>query len=236
MRGIRPIFLITVTLTSALACVFTGEVAASPQKCVIELRVDVFGTSPGSNWALQGALNAGQPATLRAVARGCGIAQIRGRWINGASTAIPPRPCGGSTTCVLRVRSGRQSAAAFQAFATSTGGATARSNIVRVAWSGNCTAVGTWKQQTDGIGGTTWTIERGGAAQEIGIGNATGVATFSGHVLRITFVGADQVTTGVYTWTLGSNCRTGSGTLTLTGPASRAGEGHASTVERARGG
>jgi len=233
MLRLRPIFLVTLALASTLACVFAGGVAASPQKCVIQLRVNVFGTSPGSNWALQGALNAGQQATLRAVARGCGIAQIRGRWISGASSAIPARQCGGSSTCVLHVRSGRQSAAAFQAFAT---GASARSNVVRVAWAGSCTAVGTWDQKTDNIGRTTWAIKAGGAAQESGIGNATGTATFSSHVLRITFVADDQVTTGVYAWTLSPNCSTGSGTLTFTGPASRVGESHPSIVKRTGGG
>ena len=236
MARLRPIFLVTLALASAMACVGAGRVAASPQKCVIQLRVNVFGTSPGRNWALQGALNAGQQATLRAVARGCGISQIRGRWISGASSAIPAKQCGGSSTCILHVRSGRQSASAFQAFATSNGGATARSNIVRVAWAVGCTAVGTWDQMTDNIGGTTWTIKPGGAAQETGIGNATGTATLSSHVLRITFIADDQVTTGVYAWTLSPNCSTGSGTLTFTGPASRVGESHPSTVKRAGGG
>jgi hypothetical protein len=235
MQRIRRISLLALALASALACVLANGAAASPQKCVIELRVNVFGSSPGANWALQGALNAGQQATVRAKATGCKIDHIRGRWISGAGSAIPTTQCGGRPTCVLRVRSGRQSAAAFQAYATPSN-SPPRSNIVRIAWAGSCTAVGTWAHQTEGIGGTTWAIEAGGAAKETGIGNATGTATFTGHVLRITFVASDKVTTGVYAWTLAPNCRTGSGTLTFTGPPTRVGETHVSKVERAGAG
>jgi hypothetical protein len=237
MHRLRAISVVTLSLAAVSACLLAGGAAAAPQKCEIKLRVNVFGTSPGKNWALQGALNAGQLATLRAVARGCGIDRIRGRWISGGGgTAIPPKDCGGLSACLLRVRSGRQSAAAFQAFATSSGGSVVRSNIVRVGWAGSCTAIGRWDHQTEDIGGTSWRIEQGGAATETGIGNATGTATFSGHVLRITFVASDQVTTGVYEWTLSPNCQTGSGSLTLTGPASRVGERHVSKVVRAGSG
>ena len=232
MQRIHQIFLVTLVFAAVVACLGDGA-AASSQKCVIQLRVNVFGTtSPSSNWALQGALNAGQLATVRAVARGCKIDRIKGRWISGPSGALPTRQCGGGTTCILRVRSGRQSAAAFQAFATSTGGAPAKSNVVRVAWAGTCTALGTWDHDTEGIGSTRWEIQSGGAAKETGIGNATGTATFTGHVLRITFVASDQVTTGVYSWTLSANCLTGQGTLEFTGPPSRVGESHVSKVRR----
>ena len=129
----------------------------------------------------------------------------------------------GSTTCVWRVRSNRQRAAAFQAFATSTGTG-ARSNVVRVAWAGGCTAIESWANDTECILFTVWTIREGGVAQESGGGNATGVATFAGHVLRITFVAADQVTTGVDEWTLGPELQVG------------VGETHASKVGRPGGG
>ena len=235
MRRIRRTSLVVLALASALAGLHAGGAAAAPETCVIQLRVNVFGTtSPESHWALGGGLNAGQLATVRAVARGCRIDHIRGRWISGGSGAIPTRQCGGTATCTLRVRSGRQSAAAFQAFATPSGGA--RSNVVRVGWAGTCTAVGTRRHQTDDIGSTTWEIQRGGAAQETGIGNATGTATLTGHVLRITFVASDQVTTGSYSWTLNANCQKGSGTLEFTGPPSRVGERHPSTVVRAGAG
>jgi hypothetical protein len=232
MRRIRRISLLTLVLASAIATVLAGGAAASPQKCVIQLRVNVFGTSPGANWALQGGLNAGQLATLRAVARGCTIDHIRGRWISGRTGALTPKQCGGGITCVWKVPANRQSAAAFQAFATSSGSA-ARSNVVRVAWAGSCTRIGTWVNDIPGLGlTTTWTIETGGVAREAGGGAATGIATLTGHVLRITWTGADQVTTGVYEWTLGPNCQKGSGTLRITAPASRVGESHRTTVDR----
>jgi hypothetical protein len=237
MRGVRRVGIVTLGLALALAGALAGGTAASPKRCVVQLSVNVFGTSPGSNWEAQGALNAGQQATLRAVARGCpsGVEHISGRWVSGASGAIPVTQCSNATTCFLRVRSGIQSAADFQAFARS-GSSFVRSNIVRVAWAGSCTAVGTWVQTTDGIGPTTWTVVRGGQAHETGVGNATGKASLSGHVLKITFVASDKVTTGVYTWTLKPNCRSGTGTLRFTGPATRAGETHASTVRKTGGG
>lgn len=233
MHRIRRISLFTLALASVVACVHVSGAAASPQKCVIQLRVNVFGaTSPESNWALQGALNAGQLATVRAVARGCRVHHIRGRWISGASGTIGPRQCGGVTTCTWYRRTNGQRAAAFQAFATSSGTGP-RSNVVRVAWAGGCTRVGTWKNDIPALGLTTsWTIDDGGAARETGGGAATGNAVLAGRVLRIVWVAADQVTTGVYEWTLGANCQTGSGTLTFTGPASRVGVSHPTTVER----
>lgn len=100
---------------------------------------------------------------------------------------------------------------------------------------GSCTAVGTWVHVTPDIGSTTWTIGPGGQAQETGIGNATGTAALSGQVLTITFVASDTVTTGVYSWTLGPDCRSGTGTLMFTGPPPRAGMTHASTVTKTGG-
>ena len=233
MLRIRQIFLLALALSATGAFLLPSSAAASSQKCVIKLRVNVFGTtSPESNWAIQGALNAGQLATVRAIARGCRIDHIRGRWISGGSGAIAPRQCGGATTCTWRVRSNRQRAAAFQAFATSSGTG-ARSNVGRVAWAGSCTRVGTWKNVIPGLGLTTsWTIDDAGVAREAGGGAATGTATLTGGVLRIVWVGADQVTAGVYEWTLGANCQRGSGTLRFTAPASRVNESHTTTVEK----
>ena len=204
MHRIRRIFLVTLALAAVSASLIAGGAAASPQKCVIKLHVNVFGVkSPESNWALQGGLNAGSYATLRAVASGCRVGHIRGRWISGTTAAITPHQCGGGPApCVWRVRSNRQRAAAFQAFPTSAGSAKG-SNVVRVAWAGGCVVRGDWVNRPEGIGvpQTTWTIMAGGAAQESGGGNATGVATFTGHVLRIVWVASDQVTAGVYEWT-----------------------------------
>ena len=233
MDRIRRISLVAFALAAASASLLTGGAAASSQKCVIQLRVNVYGTtSPESNWAIQGALNAGQLVTVRAVARGCRINHIRARWISGSTAAIAPRQCGGATTCIWRVRSNRQRAAAFQAFAESSGTG-ARSNVGRVAWAGRCTRVGTWSNDIPGLGLTTsWTIDDAGVAREAGGGAATGTATLTGGVLRIVWVGADQVTAGVYEWTLGANCQRGSGTLRFTAPASRVNESHTTTVDK----
>lgn len=240
MRNACWIGLLTLALASAFGGALAEAAAASSrqQQCAVELRVNVFGpSSPESNWALRGGLNAGKLATLRARARGCngGVAEIRGRWVSGGAGAIPTTQCG-SAICFVRARSGRQSAADFQALARAPGGATVRSNIVRVAWAGSSTAAGTWEQTTPGIGLTTfWTIMPGGRAQEAGGGSAAGMATRAGRVLRITFVAADGVTRGVYEWNLTPGGGSGTGTLRFTGPASRVGETHTSTVRR-RGG
>ena len=98
-----------------------------------------------------------------------------------------------------------------------------------------CAAAGTWVHQTTDIGSTTWTVTSGGIAQESGIGNATGQASLSGRSLTITFVASDRVTTGVYTWNLAEGCRSGSGSLQFTGPPTRAGATHTSTVTRISG-
>ncbi|MGD9570732.1 MAG: hypothetical protein AB7V62_02450 [Thermoleophilia bacterium] len=98
-----------------------------------------------------------------------------------------------------------------------------------------CTAVGTWVHVTADIGSTTWTVDAGGQATETGIGFATGTATLSGQELTITFVANDRVTTGAYRWTLAQDCASGTGSLTMTGPPSRNGETHVSTVTRTGG-
>ena len=234
MQSIRRLSLAALALASVTACLLAGGAAASPQKCVIQLRVNVFATSPGGNWALDGALNAGSFAHLRAVAHGCTVDHIRGRWFSGPTSAITPKDCGGVPTCVWKVRGNRQGGAAFQAFATPSG-SPPKSNVVRVAWAGSCTRIGSWGNDTPGIGTTTWTVEAGGAAQEQGGGAATGMATLNGHVLRIVWVASDQVTTGVYEWTLGPTCKTGQGTLRFTGPPSRVGESHVSKVTKGSG-
>lgn len=230
MRGHRGLGLL-VALVGALAAagVFAGG-APAQGGCAVQLRVNVFGSSPpGPSWAKHGGLNAGAQATLRAVARGCGVDHISRRWVTGGPGGISKRPCSGATTCIWNQSAPRQSAADYQAFATSGG---VRSNIVRVAWAGACTAVGTWTHRTAIIGSTTWTVMRGGHAQETGIGSASGMATLAGHTLTIVFVASDGVTKGVYTWTLRPNCASGQGTLRFTGPPSRAGETHASTVTK----
>ena len=105
---------------------------------------------------------------------------------------------------------------------------------MRVAWAGECTRVGTWRNVIAGSLNltTTWTIEAGGVAREAGGGAATGMATLTGRVLRIAWTGADQVTTGVYEWTLGANCQSGQGTLRFTAPADRAGQSEPTTVTK----
>jgi hypothetical protein len=242
MRWVRRIGFTVLVFACAGACVYVLGAAAAPQRCSIQLRVNIWGSGPSpgpsTKWALQGGLNAGMQATLRAVARGCdqGIDRIVGRWLSsGPPTFITPTQCSGANTCFLRIVVRTQRAIDFQAIG-GNGGATARSNIVRVAWAGGCTAIGAWEHQTDGIGSTRWTIAAGGQATEAGLGNATGAAVLTGHVLRIDFVASDQVTTGVYSWTLTPNCRSGTGTLRFTGPPARAGQTHKSTVKKLPGG
>jgi hypothetical protein len=171
---------------------------------------------------------------VRARARGgCTVDHIRGRWTDGPTSAITPKQCGGVPTCVWKVRGNRQGAAAFQAFSTPSG-SPPKSNVVRVAWAGSCTRIGTWRNDIAGTLKltTTWTIEAGGAAHEAGGGSVSGTATLTGHVLKIVWASPDQVTTGTYEWTLGPNCRSGQGTLTITAPADRAGESHPTKVTK----
>ena len=233
MHRIRRVSLLALALAVTSACLITGGAAAAPQACVIKLRVNVFATSPGGNWALQGALNAGSLAHLRAVATGgCTVHHIRGRWTDGPTSVIAPKVCpGGPAPCVWKVRGNRQGAAAFTAFSGPTNAST-KSNTVRVAWAGSCTRIGSWVNDTPGVATTTWDVVAGGAAQESGGGAAHGTATLDGHVLRIVWVASDQVTTGSYEWTLGPNCKTGQGTLRFTGPPDRAGTSFKSFVKK----
>ncbi len=128
------IVLAAVAVVLGAAGVFAGQ-APARAACTVQLRVDVYGG--GSSWALQGGLNAGKSATLRAIERGCaGLDHISGRWVSGGSGTIPRQGCGGKV-CFLHVRSNAMSAADFQAFARTPAGGTAHSNIVRVAWAGN---------------------------------------------------------------------------------------------------
>ena len=99
-----------------------------------------------------------------------------------------------------------------------------------------CTQVGSWVDTTSQIGSTSWTITASGVATQSGIGNAKGSASLAGHDLTITWIASDTVTTGVIIWTLAADCRSGNGTLTFTGPPSRVGENHTSTVVRTGGG
>lgn len=125
--------------------ILTSGASARPTRCTIQLRVNVFGaSSPQSHWALQGGLNAGKLATLRAVSHGCNLHHITGRWVSGGEGAFPGsrRACAG-TVCVWYVRAPFMSAADFQAFGPAAGGVAPRSNIVRVAWAGSA-VVGRW--------------------------------------------------------------------------------------------
>ncbi len=99
----------------------------------------------------------------------------------------------------------------------------------------SCTATGNWVHQTEGIGSTSWAIGSDNIANEAGMGSATGQSTLAGQTLTITFVASDKVTTGTYTWNLTPDCRSGTGTLRFTGPPSRSGETHNSSVSKAAG-
>jgi hypothetical protein len=90
-----------------------------------------------------------------------------------------------------------------------------------------CTLAGTWSQTTENVGTTTWTTGKDGKAQEAGLGNATGKATFNRSVLTITWT-TTNAWAGIYRWTLDAKC-SGTGTLSFTkGP--RSGEVLKSTV------
>src|SRR5947209_20124275 len=87
-----------------------GLASAAPVRsaCTVQLRVNVFGTSPPAPaWSTQGGLNAGKTATLRATERGCrGLDHLIGRWISGQAGQPDwgTHPCGG-TVCEWQVRS-----------------------------------------------------------------------------------------------------------------------------------
>lgn len=93
-----------------------------------------------------------------------------------------------------------------------------------------CQLAGTWSQTTQVVGASTWTITADGRAQETGLGYASGTASLSGGVLKITWQTTNGYA-GVYKWTLNAQCA-GTGTLTWTRkPASETrGTTFASTV------
>jgi hypothetical protein len=173
-------FVALTTTFAATGVVVDGASSATSPACRLQLQVNVFGpSSPQSNWALQGGLAAGQLATLRATSTGCTLDHITGRWVSGGTGIIPgtPRACGG-TICILRVRSQKSAAADFQAFAQTPGGFM-RSNIVRVAWTG------------EGLEGTYTTNFRGtvttGEAHIALTGNTVMVTNERGQVAEGTY-------------------------------------------------
>ncbi len=182
MHRIRRISLLALALAITSACLITGGAAAAPQKCVVELRVNVFATSPGGNWALQGALNAGRWRTCE----------------RGRAAAVPSITSAAAGPTVPPVRSPRSSAGAFppaSGRSAETGRVPPRSRRSRrlrarlpsptsCASRGPaaCTRIGTWRNDIAGTLKltTTWTIEAGGAAQEAGGGAVSGTATLDG--------------------------------------------------------
>jgi hypothetical protein len=92
-----------------------------------------------------------------------------------------------------------------------------------------CTMVGTWVQETEGgIPTTSWTITADGKAREVGGGNATGTATFTGRKLHIEWTTRDGYA-GYYEWNLDEDCTSGKGNLVFT----KTGVGtHKSNVKR----
>ena len=121
----RVSVLVAVMIGLLGAWILTSAASARPTRCTIQLRVNVFGaSSPQSHWALQGGLNTGKLATLRAVSHGCNLHHITGRWVSGGEGAFPGsrRPCAG-TVCIWYVRSPFMSAADFQAFGPAAGAA-----------------------------------------------------------------------------------------------------------------
>jgi hypothetical protein len=91
----------------------------------------------------------------------------------------------------------------------------------------SCSLAGSWSQSTPGIGSSTWDVKADGTATEDRLGMATGKATLSGSVLRITWETGSWE--GVYEWKLKPNCESESGSVTFTaGP--RAGQKRASKL------
>lgn len=132
-----------------IGCWLVTGTASSAHRtaCTITLRVNVFGPStPQSSWALQGGLNTGKPAFLRARSRGCNLASITGRGVSPSSYRHHFM-CGGHS-CQVHVTRNTQQAIDFEAFGPGRPGARAHSNIVRVAWAGGHinTWSGTWNR------------------------------------------------------------------------------------------
>lgn len=140
-RGVR--LLLALVIGVAAAGVYTGSSAAQGG-CIVQLRVNVFGSSPpGPSWALQGGLNTGKTAILRAVERGCAtLDHITGAWISGRTGPYGTHGCAGRI-CFWNVSSTLMSAAVFQAYARTAAGGMQHSNQVRVGWGGSGVA-GDW--------------------------------------------------------------------------------------------
>src|ERR1700730_3726762 len=124
MRG-HPGLGLFVALVGALgaAGVLAGG-APAQGACVVQLRVNVFGSAPpGPRWALQGGLNAGKTATLRATESGCplGLDHMFGSWESGGVGPLGVHPCAGPV-CSWPVVGLTMSAAHFQAYARTASG------------------------------------------------------------------------------------------------------------------
>jgi|GEM_PF-5696717 len=83
----------------------------------------------------------------------------------------------------------------------------------------NCALAGSWTQQSESTGTSTWIITADGQATESGLGRARGTATLSGRKLRIDFRTDDGNYSGYYEWNLDSSCNSGSGYLIFTSGA-----------------
>lgn len=77
-----------------------------------------------------------------------------------------------------------------------------------------CTLAGRWSNRVEGLGPSTWTISADGKAVESGLGDVTGTAMLSGNKLTIRWEKDEYA--GVYEWSLGTDCTSGTGTLTWT--------------------
>ena len=133
----------------------TGAASPSGAVCRVDLRVNVFGaSSPQSSWALQGGLTAGRVATLRAVAHGCAIDHITGRFRQGGEGFFPGTPvaCSGAR-CTFNARWQSAAAVDFQAYANNPGGGRRiTSNIVHVAWAAAAVIAGSWTWEFAPVG------------------------------------------------------------------------------------
>jgi hypothetical protein len=96
--------------------------------------------------------------------------------------------------------------------------------LVACAWAGlsaapasavvECGLAGSWAENTQDVGSSTWSITADGTAEQRGLGNAKGRGDLQGDVLTITWSTADGYA-GHSRWTLDASCK-GKGKLTFT--------------------
>ena len=136
------VLLLATLAGSGAAMAGSGAQPVLATACRPTLVVDVWG-NPVRWEAVQAGLTTGGAATLWAKASGCaGLELIAYRYVRpGAS--VQTHACAGPE-CRWRVWSAEMKAVDFQAYARTSTGKRVGSNVIRVAWAGANTIVGTW--------------------------------------------------------------------------------------------